>query len=61
MTVPETLVSSCVYPSNVETVFVDGICLKRDGALVGVDVDEVVDQANAALRRLEQRAGQKIV
>jgi 5-methylthioadenosine/S-adenosylhomocysteine deaminase len=60
LTVPETLVSSCVYPSNVETVFVDGRCLKRDGALVGVDVEAVVEQANSALHRLEQRAGQKI-
>lgn len=54
-TVPETLLASCVYPSNVEAVFVDGHCLKRDGALVGVDVDTAVADANAAFARLRSR------
>jgi 5-methylthioadenosine/S-adenosylhomocysteine deaminase len=60
LTVPETLVASCVYPSNVETVFVDGRCLKRDGRLVGVDVDAFVDSANASLQNLEKRVGRRI-
>jgi 5-methylthioadenosine/S-adenosylhomocysteine deaminase len=60
LTVPETLVASCVYPSNVETVFVDGKCLKRDGQLVGVDVDAFVDRANATLRGLEARVGRHL-
>jgi cytosine/adenosine deaminase-related metal-dependent hydrolase len=61
LTVPETLVASCVYPSNVEAVLVDGRWLKRDHRLVGVDAAEVVASANAALRRLEARVGQRIV
>jgi cytosine/adenosine deaminase-related metal-dependent hydrolase len=60
LTVPETLVASCVYPSNVETVFVDGKCLKRDGRLVGVDVDAFIDRANATLRGLEARVGRHL-
>lgn len=60
LTVPETLVASCVYPSNVETVFVDGKCLKRDGRLINVDVDAFVDRANETLRRLEARVGRRI-
>lgn len=60
LTVPETLVASCVYPSNVETVIVDGKCLKRDGRLVGVDVEAFVDRANQTLKRLETRVGRRI-
>jgi cytosine/adenosine deaminase-related metal-dependent hydrolase len=60
LTVPETLVASCVYPSNVESVFVDGKCLKRDGRLLGVDVDEFVALANATLRNLEARVGRAL-
>lgn len=61
VTVPETLVASCVYPENVEAVFVDGQCLKRDGKLVGVDVPAFIVEANQALRALEARVGQPIV
>jgi 5-methylthioadenosine/S-adenosylhomocysteine deaminase len=60
LTVPETLISSCTYPSNVETVFADGRCLKRDGKLVGVDVPDFIEKANDALRKLEVRVGQRI-
>jgi cytosine/adenosine deaminase-related metal-dependent hydrolase len=60
LTVPETLVASCVYPSNVEAVFVDGRCLKRDFRLVGVDVAAFVDLANGTLKRLEARVGRRI-
>ncbi len=61
VTVPETLIASCTYPSNVEAVFVDGRCLKRDGKLVGVDVDGFIEDANRTLRNLEARVGQSIV
>ncbi len=60
LTVPETLISSCTYPSNVEAVFVDGRCLKRDGKLVGVDVANFVRKANETLRNLEARVGRPI-
>jgi cytosine/adenosine deaminase-related metal-dependent hydrolase len=60
LTVPETLLSSCTYPSNVETVFIDGRCLKENGQLVGVDVADVVLKANTSLRQLEKRVGQPI-
>ena len=60
LTVPETLLSSCTYPSNVETVFIDGRCVKENGQLVGVDVADVVLKANTSLRQLEKRVGQPI-
>jgi 5-methylthioadenosine/S-adenosylhomocysteine deaminase len=56
-TVPETLISSCVQPSNVDTVFVEGKCLKRDGQLVGVDVVETVAKVNAQFSALQERVG----
>jgi 5-methylthioadenosine/S-adenosylhomocysteine deaminase len=54
-TVTNTLLSSCVYPSDVEAVFIDGRCVKRDGALVGVDVAAEVKAANEAFANLESR------
>ena len=36
LTVPETLLSSCTYPSNVETVFVGSALPEEDAELVGV-------------------------
>jgi 5-methylthioadenosine/S-adenosylhomocysteine deaminase len=56
-TLAEPLITACVYPSNVEAVWVDGRCLKRDGALVGVDLAEVVEEANETFADLQQRAG----
>jgi len=41
-------------------VFVDGHCLKENGKLVGVDVEDFVRKANAALRDLEARVGRAI-
>src|SRR5262249_49535398 len=60
-TVPETLVASCVYPTNVETVFVDGRCLKRDGSLVDVDVQAFAAEANEQFHDLEARVGARLV
>jgi 5-methylthioadenosine/S-adenosylhomocysteine deaminase len=56
-TVPETLLASCVYPENVEAVFVDGRCLKRDGALVEVDMDTAIAEANDQFQSLQDRVG----
>lgn len=43
-------------PSNVDTVIVDGRVRKQAGALVGVDVAEVVAQAAASQEAIRQRA-----
>jgi 5-methylthioadenosine/S-adenosylhomocysteine deaminase len=56
-TVPESLIATCVQPSNVETVFVEGKCLKRDGQLVGVDVAETVAKVNEQFSALQERVG----
>jgi cytosine/adenosine deaminase-related metal-dependent hydrolase len=42
---------------NVDTVLIDGRILKWKGAMVGVDVAEVVRQAEASSDRLRRRAG----
>lgn len=44
-------------PANVDTVIVDGRILKRGGALVGVDVGAVIDDASSALTAVRRRAG----
>ncbi len=56
-TVLETLIASCCYPSNVEAVFIDGRCVKRDGRLVDINAGAVIDQANAAFANLQERVG----
>jgi cytosine/adenosine deaminase-related metal-dependent hydrolase len=43
-------------PANVDTVVVDGRVLKREGRLVGVDVEALVDETRAALSGVRQRA-----
>jgi 5-methylthioadenosine/S-adenosylhomocysteine deaminase len=50
----------CGQPRNVDTVFIDGICRKRDGQLVGVDVEECIQAARAAVRRVGERYGSPV-
>lgn len=44
-------------PSNVDTVFIDGVIRKRGGRMVGVDVARVSADAAALQSALRQRAG----
>jgi 5-methylthioadenosine/S-adenosylhomocysteine deaminase len=44
-------------PRNVETVFVNGRALMRNGRFVGVDADKVIDEAQAAVERIDARLG----
>ncbi len=53
---PTSLLVEAAQPANVEAVLVDGRFLKRDGSLTSVDVDEVVDEARAALAGIRARA-----
>ena len=53
---PTRLLVLCAQPANVDTVFVDGRVLKRNGRLVDVNVSQVVSQAAASLAGIRQRA-----
>lgn len=53
---PVALLVEAAQPANVESVLVDGRFLKRDGRLTAVDVNEVIDDARAALAALDDRA-----
>ena len=44
-------------PRNVETVFVNGRALMRNGRFVGVNPDKVIDEAQAAVERIDERLG----
>lgn len=44
-------------PRNVDTVFIDGVCRKRAGRLVGVDVKEVAAAAQKAVADIARRSG----
>lgn len=44
-------------PADVDTVLVDGVVMKRGGALVGLDAERIVAEAAAARERLVSRAG----
>jgi 5-methylthioadenosine/S-adenosylhomocysteine deaminase len=44
-------------PSNVDTVFIDGVCRKRAGQLVGVDVREVAAAVQEAVAGIAERVG----
>lgn len=44
-------------PRNVDTVFIDGVCRKRAGELVGVDVKEVVAAVKRAVEGIAKRVG----
>jgi cytosine/adenosine deaminase-related metal-dependent hydrolase len=54
---PEAQVALCGQPRNVEAVFIDGICRKRDGELVGQDVRAALDAAREAVAGLGRRIG----
>lgn len=54
---PAHLIVEAAQPANVDTVIVDGKILKRGGALVGVDVGEIIDSAAAASAAVRRRAG----
>jgi cytosine/adenosine deaminase-related metal-dependent hydrolase len=54
---PAHMLVEAAQPANVDTVIVDGRILKRGGALVGVDVGAVIDDAAAALTAVRRRAG----
>jgi 5-methylthioadenosine/S-adenosylhomocysteine deaminase len=44
-------------PRNVETVFVNGRALMRNGRFVGVNAAKVIDAAQAAVERINARLG----
>ena len=53
---PAHLLVEAAQPSNVDTVMVDGRMLKRRGRLTAVNVEQVVDEARAALAAVRKRA-----
>jgi cytosine/adenosine deaminase-related metal-dependent hydrolase len=53
LTDPVRMVVQSAQPSNVDTVLVDGRVLKRDGRLVGIDVDRIVDDATETMTRVQ--------
>ena len=50
----------CAQPSNVDTVFIDGVLRKRDGELVDVDAAALVRDAEDAMAGLRERVGEPI-
>ncbi|WP_428097094.1 amidohydrolase family protein [Candidatus Rariloculus sp.] len=56
-TEPAHMLVEAAQPSNVDTVMIDGRILKRDGRLTGIDVDEVIDDAQRAQAAVRERAG----
>ena len=54
---PAHMLVEAAQPANVDTVVVDGRILKRGGELTAVDVEEIIDEAAAALAAVRQRAG----
>lgn len=49
---PAALLVYSAGPQNVETVIVDGNVLKRDGKLMDIDSDKVIDEARLSAQRL---------
>lgn len=60
LNVPDGQVVLAAQPRNVEHVWIDGRQVKRDGALVGVDVPGLVRSAKAAVHGLSQRVGRPL-
>jgi cytosine/adenosine deaminase-related metal-dependent hydrolase len=56
LTDPAHMLVEAAQPANVDTVVVDGRVLKREGQLVGVDVEALIDETRAALSGVRQRA-----
>lgn len=54
---PAVAIVHSACPANVDTVLIDGRVIKRAGRLVGVDVADLVEQAEAALVGLCARGG----
>ena len=60
LNVPEAQVVLAAQPHNVETVFIDGICRKQSGELVGLDTNEIVSAATRAVQGLSDRVGEHV-
>jgi 5-methylthioadenosine/S-adenosylhomocysteine deaminase len=54
---PNTTIVQSATPANVDTVMVDGRILKRDGKLVGVDVEAIVAAAKGSALRIRSAVG----
>jgi cytosine/adenosine deaminase-related metal-dependent hydrolase len=54
---PAHLLVEAAQPANVDTVMIDGRLVKRGGRLTGIDVGEVVAQAERASADLRRRSG----
>lgn len=54
---PRDAILHLARPDHIELVMVDGRIVKRDGILLGVDRQSIVDQARQALQRACERAG----
>ncbi len=52
MTEPVHMIVQSAQPSNVDLVMIDGRIVKRDGKLVSVNVDKVVDDVNETMDRV---------
>jgi len=57
---PAALIVYSARPENVRTVIVDGHVLKRDGALVGVRLQDVLARAEASAQSLLERGGRDV-
>jgi 5-methylthioadenosine/S-adenosylhomocysteine deaminase len=55
---PESALVLHGAPENVDTVLVDGRVLKRDGRIVGLDIERIKREAAAAAQELRERAGE---
>jgi 5-methylthioadenosine/S-adenosylhomocysteine deaminase len=55
---PAALIVYSARPENVATVIVDGRILKRDGRMVGVDMQAVIGKARASAEGIVRRAGE---
>jgi 5-methylthioadenosine/S-adenosylhomocysteine deaminase len=60
LNVPEAQVVLAAQHYNVETVFIDGVCHKREGKLLTTSKDEVVEAAKKAVQELGERVGERI-